>query len=150
MISTTPGQSRLKRDMPDRKPDCGVTCTEAYFSLSGTSMSTASVSGAAILMLDQDPSLSPSTIKARLMRSARKINADPVTGGAGVLDVNAALAETGVMYGQALSPLMRRVPEAPDAIFVEPVSDHIRRAGTVAQDVISTDLFRASGGVCEG
>jgi subtilisin family serine protease len=78
--------------------------------MSGTSMAAGLVSGAAALMLAQDSSLSPATIKARLMRSARKIRGDPVATGAGVMDVTAALADTGVMKGDALSP--RLVPAA--------------------------------------
>ena len=50
-------------------------------------MAAAMVSGAAALMLTEDPSLTPATIKARLMRSARKISGDPTMWGAGVLDV---------------------------------------------------------------
>lgn len=47
-------------------------------------------------MLHEDPSLNPATIKARLMRSARKIPGDPTVAGAGVLDIAAALVETGL------------------------------------------------------
>jgi hypothetical protein len=38
-------------------------------------MAAAMVSGAVALMLSDDPSLNPDTVKARLMRSARKISA---------------------------------------------------------------------------
>ena len=44
----------------------------AYFRLSGTSMATPMVSGAAALMLQKNPSLSPDQVKARLMRTASK------------------------------------------------------------------------------
>ena len=43
-----------------------------YFRLSGTSMATPMVSGAAALLLQKDPSLTPDTVKARLMKSAGK------------------------------------------------------------------------------
>ena len=78
----------------------------AILELSGTSMAAAMVSGAAATMLSLDPSLTPATVKARLMRSARKIGGDPVATGAGVLDVTAALKDTGTVSGDALSPLM--------------------------------------------
>ena len=121
-VAATPGLAKMKRDLPDRKPNCGSVCQDSYLELSGTSMAAGAVSGAVALMLDQDPTLTPSTVKARLMRSARKISEDPVTAGAGVLDVTAALAETGTVTGQALSPLMVRNAND-EAIMVEDTAD---------------------------
>ena len=78
--------------------------------LSGTSIATPMVSGAAALLLEGEPRLSPDEVKARLMRTARKsfpaasTAVDSVTGqtytsqydiftvGAGYLDIGAALA----------------------------------------------------------
>ncbi|NIM61576.1 MAG: type VII secretion-associated serine protease mycosin, partial [Acidobacteria bacterium] len=51
----------------------------------------AMVSGTAIRMIGRDPSISPATVKARLMSSARTVPGDPVEVGAGLLDVRAAL-----------------------------------------------------------
>src|SRR4029077_6554171 len=83
-----------------------------YYRLSGTSMAAPMVSGAAALMLNQNWSLTPETIKARLMKGASKTfpvystALDPVTGisytsqydiftiGAGYLDIQAALSST--------------------------------------------------------
>lgn len=80
-----------------------------YFILSGTSMATPVVSGAAVLLLQQNPSLTPDQVKARLMKTAYKtfpkssVAVDPVTGisytdyydiftvGAGYVDIEAAL-----------------------------------------------------------
>jgi len=100
---------------------CTGTCTAQYFRLSGTSMATPVVSGAAALMLQQDPTLTPDTVKARMMKTAWKgfgvyTNSydvynniysneyDLFTYGAGYLDVDAALANTDVASGVALSP----------------------------------------------
>jgi serine protease AprX len=94
----------------------------AYFTLSGTSMATPMVSGAAALMIEQDPTLTPDTVKARLMQTATKnfpatsVAIDPVTGvaytseydaftiGAGYLDIMGALPSTDVATAGTQSP----------------------------------------------
>ncbi len=92
-----------------------------YYELSGTSMATPIVSGAVALMLQQNPSLTPDQVKARLMMTAWKglgqftyshdslghlfnNEYDLFTYGAGYLDVNAALGNTQLATGVALSP----------------------------------------------
>src|SRR5258708_38649456 len=94
----------------------------ACFTLSGTSMATPVVSGAAALLLQKQPSLTPDQVKARLMKTAYKGSApnstyvDPTTGmsyteqndiftvGAGYLDLQAALLNTDLSTGLAKSP----------------------------------------------
>jgi serine protease AprX len=90
--------------------------SNAYMRLSGTSMATPVVSGAAALMIQADPTLTPDTVKARLMKSATKhfdavstTWTDPTTGqsytsyydaftvGAGYLDIQAALLDSDVV-----------------------------------------------------
>lgn len=87
-----------------------TTISPSYMRLSGTSMATPIVSGAATLMLQADPTLTPDTVKARLMKSATKTFpsnsttwTDPTTGqtvtsyydaftvGAGYLDIEGAM-----------------------------------------------------------
>lgn len=75
-----------------------------YFVLSGTSMATPAVSGAAALMLEGNSSLSPDTVKLRLMLSADKWGSDAFTYGAGYLDIPAAMANTAVARSPMLSP----------------------------------------------
>jgi serine protease AprX len=84
-------------------------------------MATPVVSGAVALMLQQNPALTPDEVKARLMKTAWKgfgvyttsydvfnnpynNQYDIFTYGAGYLDIDAALADTAVAEGAALSP----------------------------------------------
>jgi len=105
----------------------GTAASGSYFMMSGTSMAAPMVSGAAALMLQQTPTLTPDQVKARLMKSAFKgmvqsttavdattgetftEQADLLTVGAGYLDIQAALANTDLApetAGSALSPLV--------------------------------------------
>lgn len=88
-----------------------------YFTLSGTSMSTPMVAGAAALLVQQNPALSPDTVKVRLMASANKnvrnrdgSLANVYLRGAGQLDVTAALGMSGYIASgkNARSPKMSR------------------------------------------
>ena len=95
----------------------GAGMSDAYFRLSGTSMAAPVVAGAAALLLQASPRLSPDTVKARLMVSADKWGApdwrgnptgqaDPCTYGAGYLNIPAAI-QSSVFAGQpALSPAL--------------------------------------------
>jgi len=106
---------------PPAPPAPPGSCPTHYFRLSGTSMSTPVVSGAVALMLQKDPTLTPDTVKARIMKTAWKgfgvycksfdvfnneydNQYDLFTYGAGYLDVDAALNSTDVANGVALSP----------------------------------------------
>jgi len=100
----------------------GTGASTDYFRLSGTSMATPVVSGAAALMLQKNPGLTPDQVKARLMKTAWKAvplysngvdwltqvnysnQSDVFAVGAGYLDVNAALANTDLALFPALSP----------------------------------------------
>jgi serine protease AprX len=93
-----------------------------YIKLSGTSMAAPAVAGAVALMLQKSPTITPDTVKARLMKTARKsfpavsTNTDPTTHetyvstydlftiGAGYLDVQAALASPDVALKSTASP----------------------------------------------
>jgi len=87
----------------------GTGTSGTYMRLSGTSMATPVVSGAVALLLQQNPSLTPDQVKARLMKSAQKVStlyataydhltlapfslqSDVLEVGAGYLDIQAAL-----------------------------------------------------------
>jgi serine protease AprX len=96
--------------------------SSSYFCLSGTSTAAPMVSGAAALLLEKEPGLTPDQVKARLMKTATKnfpatsLATDPATGvtyettydlftvGAGYLDVWGALNSSDVASGPTLSP----------------------------------------------
>ncbi len=96
--------------------------SNAYYTLSGTSMATPVVSGAVALLLQQNSRLTPDQVKARLMKTAFKsfpgssVTVDPITRaayssqydiftvGAGYLDIAAALTNTDLARLPALSP----------------------------------------------
>jgi serine protease AprX len=64
-----------------------------YFRMSGTSMAAPMVSGAAALLLQDEPGLKPDQVKYRLTATASKNwpGYDPVKAGAGYLDIYAAV-----------------------------------------------------------
>jgi serine protease AprX len=100
----------------------GTGNSSNYLKLSGTSMATPVVSGAAALLLQQYPSLTPDQVKARLMKTAQKsvtlfpsardrvtgaifnMQSDVFTVGAGYLNIQAALYNTDLTSLPALSP----------------------------------------------
>jgi serine protease AprX len=93
-----------------------------YFELSGTSMAAPMVAGAAALMLEARPGLTPDSVKARLMQSAGKApGSDPYARGAGRLDVVAALAASGTA-ANARSPQVQRGTESGTLTLVPPGS----------------------------
>jgi serine protease AprX len=93
-----------------------------YFELSGTSMAAPVVSGAAALLIQQHPSLTPDQVKARLMKTATKAlnlystgidsislkaynsQSDIFTVGAGYLNISAALSNNDLVTMPAVSP----------------------------------------------
>jgi serine protease AprX len=93
-----------------------------YFMLSGTSMATPVVSGAAALLIQQHPSLTPDQVKARLMKTATKTlnlfsvgtdaqtfqqfnnQSDIFTVGAGYLNIAGALMNNDLATQPAISP----------------------------------------------
>jgi subtilisin family serine protease len=116
IVSTMPANMTLSEKYPANQVGSG------FFILSGTSMATPVVSGAAVLLLQKTPGLTPDQVKARLMKNATKnfaassVAVDPITRiaytsyydlftiGAGYLDITAALADNTVASGSAQSP----------------------------------------------
>nr|MDQ2687026.1 S8 family serine peptidase [Armatimonadota bacterium] len=98
--------------------------SNAYYTLSGTSMAAPVVAGAAALLLQANPLLTPDTIKARLMVSADKITrpdgtSDPCTYGAGYVNIPAALSCPLTLGLPALSPVLTTDDQG--NVLVEPL-----------------------------
>jgi serine protease AprX len=111
IVSVRSAGSHLDEEFPERRVagDPASPEVQDYFELSGTSMAAPMVSAAAALMLQQDPQMSPATVKARLMLSAGKATvADPFTTGAGALDILAALRAPGEA---AVAPSPKVLPD---------------------------------------
>src|SRR5262249_58026506 len=90
IVSLRVPHSTLDRSMPEARVSInsiGPGPFEArYFEMSGSSMATAMVSGAAAQMLEADPTLTPDDVKARLMRHAERLGAQDIfTRGAGAV-----------------------------------------------------------------
>jgi serine protease AprX len=104
------------------KSSSTLNVSNVYFRLSGTSMAAPIVSGAAALLIQKQPQLTPDQVKARLMKTATKtfpsssVYTDPIsqttyqstydlfTVGAGYLDIWAALNNNELPIGNSLSP----------------------------------------------
>lgn len=81
VISLRAPGSTLVRELPGNKVG------KRYFRLSGTSISTPIVSGAAAQLLQQRPCLTPCQVKASLKRNAFSLGLKPNTAGSGEVNV---------------------------------------------------------------
>jgi serine protease AprX len=129
LVSTGIGNTTLYKNEPENRVPYNSYMvggnsnpSKTYFSLSGTSMATGVVTGAVADLLQAHPSMTPDQVKARLMKTASKTFPtsssvyDPTSGntytsqydvftvGAGYVDLAAALANTDLARGTAMSP----------------------------------------------
>jgi serine protease AprX len=93
IISLRTPNSFLDTNYPTGRLATTVDATQRYFKGSGTSQATAVVSGAAALLLQQRPTLTPDQVKKLLMTGADPMPAgDPLSRGAGQLNIRLAAA----------------------------------------------------------
>ena len=92
IVAASAAGSYLARTYPERVVERAAG-SPTYFEMSGTSMSAAVVSGAAALVLEARPQLTPAQVKATLqLTSSRVEGAGLIEAGAGSLNVAAAVA----------------------------------------------------------
>ncbi len=77
IVSTLPNDSSWRTLFPDRTISIWDDGINRYFRASGTSMSAPMVSGAAALLLNAQPNLTPDQVKARLTQHASDIDGYP-------------------------------------------------------------------------
>ena len=99
LVSLRVPGSALDMMFPDRVVVAQNGAT--YFRLTGTSMATAVVSGAAALLLQRRPDLTPDQVKALLVGTTQpygeesgQVLPDPIADGSGLIDANAAVNAT--------------------------------------------------------
>src|ERR1700726_4184923 len=118
----------------------GTDGSNDYFALSGTSMATPAVAGAAALLLQEQSTLTPDQVKARLMKTAYKMNLFSTSAyvphlshsflnfyylfsvGSGLLNVQAAVANNDLApatIGSALSPTVTYNPQLHSVSLVQ-------------------------------
>jgi serine protease AprX len=101
-VDTTYPQTRVS--VSTYIPGASPWTPSVYAVMSGTSAAAPVVSGAAALLIQQDPSLTPGDVKLRLMQTAQRIaTSDQYAEGAGELDVAAALSDDATTTGYDLS-----------------------------------------------
>jgi serine protease AprX len=124
----SPGSTLATTDLGGLVPNSyyqigGSGTSSSYFRMSGTSMATPVVAGAAALLIQQYPSLTPDQVKARLMKTAQKVlprystafdrismssfnlQSDIFEVGAGYLDIQAAISNSDLTTMPALSAI---------------------------------------------
>ena len=72
IVSLAAPGATLEATYPNELVD-GTDGNSDYFTLSGTSMATPAVAGAAALLLQEQSTLTPDQVKARLMKTAYKM-----------------------------------------------------------------------------
>jgi serine protease AprX len=103
IVSLAARDSRLFNQFPELRV-AGATGRPDYFTLSGTSMASPAVAGAAALLLSENRQLSVHALKIALQFTARLVrHTDVMTQGAGALNIGGALK-----MAEAIKPNTRR------------------------------------------
>lgn len=103
IVSLAAPGSRLFKEFADLRV-LGSTRKPDYFKLSGTSMASPAVAGAALLLLRENSKLSVNTLKVALQFTSRILpQTDVLTQGAGALNITGALT-----MASAINPNVRR------------------------------------------
>ncbi|MEH1168966.1 S8 family serine peptidase [Micromonospora sp. CPCC 205539] len=105
---------------------------DPYMSLSGTSMATPHVAGAAALLAEQHPDWSGEQLKATLMAAAHRVPDTGVFGqGAGRVDVGRAITQSMTASPPSVAFGLQQWPHADDAPVIRTVTYHNSGSGPV-------------------
>ena len=106
LVSLRSPGSTLDLEQPDRIVAGLDPLAPAYFRLSGTSMSSAVVTGVVALMLEARPGLTPAQVKRRVMGTATALSYAGVTAtGRGLVNAFAAAGPTEVSLTLSMAPV---------------------------------------------
>jgi serine protease AprX len=128
VVSLAARQSRLYQRYPELRVAAAPFDAPRYMVLSGTSMASPAVAGTAAAMLEANPALSVSTVRALLEFTAQRLEGtDVLTQGAGQLNTVGAvrlarLVKPAIARGQIWLTSQGSVPQAFDMMFGEPVT----------------------------
>ncbi|MFD9324220.1 S8 family serine peptidase, partial [Streptomyces sp. NPDC060053] len=112
-----------------------------YATISGTSMATPHVAGAAALLKQQHPGWKSAELKAVLVAAARPVGADAFSAGGGRVDVAAAIGQTVVSEPTAVTFARQSYPHADD----KPVTQQIAYRN-LGSEPVTLDLSAAAVG----
>lgn len=112
-----------------------------YATISGTSMATPHVAGAAALLKQQHPGWKSAELKAALVAGARPVGAGPFAEGAGRVDIAAAIAQTVVSEPASVAFARQSYPHTDDA----PVTKQLTYRN-LGDEPVTLDLSVAAAG----
>jgi len=127
--------------------EVGGEAGDAYVTLSGTSMASPHVAGAAAILAQQHPDWTPGRLKAALVASAKPVGGVDVFGqGAGRVDVAKAISQTVTAEPVSVSFGKQLWPHADDEVLTRAVTYHNSGAApvTLATAVDSTGTFNVA------
>lgn len=118
----------------------------AYVSMSGTSMATPHVAGAAAILLGAHPDYTTAQLKAALASTATDVGYTPYQGGTGVIDVDAALEAPVVASGSGDFGMLAWGEEPTPVERVIEFTNRTDAATTVSLEATLADTTPRSGG----
>jgi len=115
--------------------ELGEVVDDRYVALSGTSMATPHVAGAAAILLQLHPDWTNEQVKATLIGSVKAVDASVFDQGAGRVDVAKAISQTVAAAPASLNFGLASWPDDDDALLTKTVTYHNTGSAQVALDL---------------